>query len=233
MKRIIFGIMGLTIAIGMVMSYAQKRELRKSSAYIRDRVLLLLGNNHSCSGVEVKAPSGKVYTLTAAHCKVLIEKAHVRARNEQGKEKDLEFIAIDVQHDIMLLEAFDDRSINVADGIKQYEHVHTISHGRGYPSYRDDGEYIGIMDVQMMTPISSDEEMMECTNPSFILMSFDGYACVLKISIMKTTLHAVPGSSGGPAVNDKGELIGIVSSADPEFTNLAKLSDIKEFLKAR
>lgn len=70
-------------------------ELRKSDAFIRHRVLKLFTATESCTGVEVIAPSGKHYTMSAAHCIDLVVHGKVNAEDEDGKVHQINFIGLD------------------------------------------------------------------------------------------------------------------------------------------
>lgn len=233
-KLILLGI-GLLTAISMSINYAQNRDIKKSDKYIRDRVLMLTGNGIECSAIQIKAPSGKHYTLSAAHCVSMIKHAQVEATAEDGSKKLIEFIAIDPEHDLMLLSAFDDKSIYIADKDNKYDKIHTLTHGHGMPTYRTDGFLLSEQSVVIVEPIWSEEDIVECSTTSYreLIMTENGFGCQKKIRLVMSTAPVVPGSSGGAALNDSGELIGIVSCTDGFFSGFVPLHDIHAFLKNR
>lgn len=235
MRRIILAAIGLVLAIVMVMGYAHNKAIRRSDPYIRNRVLMITGNGMQCTAIEIKAPSGKLYTLSAAHCSGMIVRAQVQAEAEDGSKKMLEFIAIDPEHDLLLLSAFNDKSIDVAKHDKKYERVHTLTHGHGMPTYRTDGFLLSDKIITIVEPIYSEEGMVECVPTPYqdLVFTVDGIGCKKTINLTMATAQVVPGSSGGPAVNDAGELVGIVSVTDGFFSGFVPLHDIHMFLKSR
>lgn len=211
--------------------------LHKSDAYIRDRVLLLHNSQGSCSAVEVKSPLGKVYTLSAAHCSDLAVNGYIEGQDEKGDSKPLKIIKIDFAHDLLLLEGFDDKSVNVAGSIKIHDIVYTITHGHGHghgmPSYRTDGELLMEDEITIEAPLFDEESITDCgkkKNHELVLGEY-GYACRFKYNIVYSTASVIPGSSGGPALNEYGDLIGIVSATDGFFSALIPLADVQAFLK--
>jgi S1-C subfamily serine protease len=189
---------------------------QSTNDWMRDRVVLLHSNVGSCTGVAVKAPSGKVYTLTAAHCRELIVNSMVMAQLENGTEVPLKMVAIDIKHDLMLLSDANDekaeKSITIADKIEdKHLAVHTMTRGLGLPSHRADGEFL--KEITFMFP------------------SRDSASSEMQITEMMITAHADPGSSGGPVLNDREELVGIVSCIlNSQITTIVQLKDIKAFL---
>lgn len=226
--------MSFFVALSLCVNYVSNRNTRASDAYIRDRVLMLLSEVGQCSAVQVKAPSGKIYALSAAHCVDLLVKGSITAINEQGVSKQLRFVAIDEEHDLLLLTPFDNKSINIAKSTKLYDKIHTLTHGNGQPTYRTDGELLKEKSVETGSPIESEEQLVKCDGRNKkILETFAGLYCVKTLTVSITTAQVVGGSSGGPALNKDGELIGIVSVATEIFSGVIPLKEIQTFLKAR
>lgn len=235
MKKL-FKVAAAFLAGVVIVNSIYQSELTKTDKYIRNRVLMLKGNNGQCTGVEIKAPSGKIYTLTAGHCSALIVKGKIWATNEKGEEKQVDFISIDPIHDLMLLSAYDNKSIEVAKHVHQHERIHTLTHGHGYPTYRTDGELLNISLVEVGMHINSEEDIKECTGAINRKLVFDitsfSYICLISLEEQNTTAAILPGSSGGPALNSDGELVGIAScSSEGSFiSGFVPLKYIHQFL---
>jgi len=232
MKEITF-----ILAAYMLFAGYSVRNYQKSDSYLRDRVVMLRGNNVSCTGVQVHGKSGKTYILTASHCRpILAEDGTTTAITENDNQYTVNFIAEDPDSDLMLLSSPNRMYIDVAKSWKKHEHIHTMTHGKGMPSYRTDGEMLleEITAVGLFN-IDSQEAVIRCGSmPKFsIALSWIGPVCVLSTIQEITTAPILPGSSGGPLVNKDNELIGIASATDNEdtFSTYVTLSDIHRFLK--
>lgn len=235
MKKFILGMISLVSVVILAANFAHRREIRKSDNYIRNRVLMLTGNGIECSAIQIKAPSGRHYTLSAAHCAGMISYGRVEATAENGYRKLLEFIAIDPEHDLMLLSAFDDKAIDVASNDSKYERIHTLTHGHAMPTYRTDGFLLSERVVMVLEQIWDEEGIVECVPTKYqqLVMTENGFACEKRMNLTMSTAPVIPGSSGGAALNVNGELIGIVSVTDGFFSGLVPLHDIHSFLKNR
>ena len=227
----------IAILLAILMSasvFAYRHEkhemLLESDVYIRDRVLMLVGNGVECSAIEVKAPSGKNYTMSAGHCGIIAVNEYITAIREDGSETMIKVLKVDVEHDLMLLEAADDKSIDVAKDSKPHQHVHTLTHGHGMPTYRTDGELLKDVDIRIENPIDSDEALKKCKH--IIVGEFE-VDCELKLHVVMSTAQVLPGSSGGAVLNKRGQLVGIVSCTDGFFSGFVMLKDIQEMLKSR
>lgn len=202
----------------------------------RDRVVKLYGNNGQCTGVEVKAPSGKVYTLTAKHCRAVSSTNLITAMTEDGKTHILRVIKLDPLSDLMLLEKIDGKnvkSVKVAKKYKTHDKVHAMTHGKGFPSYRSAGELLEDRDVWVPSDmIVKPEDKSRCLAEGGRVTPMMFFStCDMPFHVMFTTSHVAHGSSGGPMFNEDSELVGIVSLADPEgFSAIVKLSDVQRFL---
>ncbi len=209
---------------------------QSTDSYIRDRVVQLEGRGMACTGIQIKAPSGKVYTLSANHCSALATDNMIHAKSEDGREKDLYIVDQDPEHDLLLLSSLDHKGIEVAKNIQNHEHVHTITHGAHFPSYRTDGELLEERTLHVHGEnITNEEEFKKCSVSNFQrpTLDFDSFSlyCEITLTVEITTAMVVPGSSGGPAVDANGRLVGIVSCSAEPFSGLVPLHDIQAFLQ--
>lgn len=202
---------------------------------IRSRVLKLSSSFGMCSGEQVRAPSGVDYVLTAAHCKPLADQnGDIRVTTEDGRELMRKIVAEDPMSDLLLLEGVPGiRGLDIANWDYAREHVRTFTHGNRFDTYKTEGVLIQDGKIMVMLDvIRSFQDEMACTQPknAVVDIGFGLRVCLLSVVETATTAMIVPGSSGGPILNDSGQLIGVVSAGDGHFGYLVRLYDIKQFM---
>lgn len=209
---------------------------QSQDAWERDRVVDMTGNKGQCTAVEVIAPSGKVYTLSARHCAEVSTTGTITLTTEQGVQAKVKIIAKDKNSDLLLLEKIGVKSVRVAKEYKMpHGKVHTMTHGKGFPSHRSEGELLVEREDKMLLGLALlPQDVKECKASGGKVQPVD-YGlpgCVLTLRSMWTTAQIQHGSSGGPLFNEHSELVGIVSMVDPEgFSAMVTLADIQRFLK--
>lgn len=208
---------------------------RSTDSFIRDQVLKLYDDKAACTGVQVIAPSGKFYVLTAGHCSGLVHNNKVLAEDEEGRKLELNFIEEDPTSDLMLLSSPIQSGVQIASNAGKHDSVHSITHGKGMPSYRTDGELLATDDITFgLFPIMSRSDFLKCRAPKYKI-KFDGLQpiCVVESFQTVSNTQIIPGSSGGPLLNSWGSLVGIASTKGDFFCTFASLADIKSFLQNR
>lgn len=233
MKRALKIILIYAIIVGGILALIPND--KTSDAYIRDRVVMLENEHGSCSGIQVKAPSKKVYIMTAGHCSVLLSADNTTtAIDEYGNRNTVRLVELDAKDDLMLLTSPNNLSIDITDTVFTHEKIHTLTHGDHEPTYRTDGEILDIRTVTIpLTFSTSPAEDQKCIEEGHIPVHIFGPIgiCTMILSEQMTSAWVVPGSSGGAALNEQGELIGIVSISDGgHFSGVIPLEEIKAFI---
>jgi hypothetical protein len=222
-----------------------ERQKTTSDDYARDRVVLLKGKHGQCTGVQVRAASGLVYTLTAAHCEAILEDGQAESTLENGATKTVIEIEVDRTADLMLMTAVSSDYLPVAGDVHRYDHVHTMTHGNGLPTYRTDGTALKDDDILIMLfPINTVEDLEKCQeNPTQEMSPITPQqilggeipVCLKRLHSMVATAQVIPGSSGGPLLNEENQIIGIASASAPgsPISFFVTLEDIHKFLAGR
>lgn len=209
------------------------KNLPKQEEYIRSRVIELKGNGALCSGIQVHSPKGGDYILSAAHCSELAKDGIIYASSDEHRFIPRHVVEIQSDTDLMLLEGMPDmKGIAIADAAPMHRVYQAYTHGNGQSTHRADGEYLEEKQIEVLKDIvMNDEEQKKCEAEPKQRVA-DGIYCVHEYTMVVTTIHVEPGSSGGPVVNNKDELTGIVSSANSYFSNMVPLHYIQAFLSA-
>lgn len=231
MKKIIKNILIVASAytvgcgIGIVVVKTINHYARQTAHYQQNRIVWLSGNRIGCTGTEVVAPSGKVLTLTAAHCQKQIIDNKIGFKDQSGAEGMVAVISIDDRLDLMLLEGAPKKlGFEIAKDVKVDDTIHTMTHGWTMPAYRTEG-------MVMSTTMRPDEPKCEQ------YVDLGGYkmgvGCQPPPERIVTTAWVLPGSSGGPLLNENNDLVGIVYALTGPFSYSVSLKDIQAFLKGR
>jgi hypothetical protein len=213
-----------------------------SDQSIRNRIVKLVNKTGgSCSGEQVKAPSGKSYILTAGHCAGLADKADgtIGVMKEDGSMIRRRIIAEDPKSDLLLLEEMPGiEGLEIAQASFDTQEVRTFSHGAGFKTYITSGVIVQDTDIKILIfPIMSEEDGARCAGmPKYERLDLKIFGvtlvqlCVLNVRETTITAMSTPGSSGGAMVDSEGRLIGVISAGSDKFTDCIRLIDIKNFL---
>lgn len=224
-------LLALTLAISCIGCNAPE-------PFIRSRVVLLRSSVGQCSGEQIHVAAGKDYILTAGHCRTLVEQADSKASFDDGYKFHPRIVAEDPMSDLLLLSGRPHMyGLEIAKASHRGEHIRTFTHGAGHATYKTEGELIE--EVEIAAPvfeITDEKTQAACQYPKTKIVDmqtiFGGAkVCVLSVKDIGSTAVIVPGSSGGVAVNDNGDLIGVCDATNGPFGFLVRLKDIQHFLK--
>lgn len=208
----------------------------QNEALIMSKVVKIVDKDGgSCSGEQVRAPSGQDYVMTAAHCKSLGKDGVYKAVAENGGIHFLREVAEDSQSDLLLLSGLPGvEGLGIAAASYRHEHVSTYTHGRGMATYKTEGRLVEDRSVEVpIFATNSAELLTQCeSQPKYKhVMIAEGIGiCFLSVPMTFSTAFVAPGSSGGAVVNPRGELVGVVSASGEGFSLFVRLSDIRNFV---
>ncbi len=196
---------------------------------VRSKVVKLLGDKGSCSGVQVKAPSGVNYILTAAHCKDIHKVGVVVARDQSGKILERKILAESPTDDLMLVEGVPGLSgLDVAD--MAHKEVRTFTMGGSDSVYKTEGELLEEGRQTLLVGARQCLPRMAKYKPVEIFLF---PMCEVSVNLMASTASVRKGSSGGPVVDKGNKLVGIVSAWNSEsrISYFVPLKAIQAFMR--
>lgn len=204
-----------------------------SDDHLMNRVVKLVGKEGgSCSGEQVRAPSGTDYILTAGHCMPLASDGAIDVITEDGRKLSRRVIAEDMTSDLALLEGLPNlEGIKISvEPLSRHQIVRTFTHGAGFDTYKTEGAIIQL-EYHAQVLIGSVVSEDSCKGQKYkVVDTFFGPMCTLDVVETVSIAMTMPGSSGGMVVNARGELVGVVSAGNEKVSLFVTLKDIKSFL---
>lgn len=226
----ILAYLSLILGIGMVAPYVH-------NAYIRAKVgsqVVMLTNKEGTSGgtgFVMKAPNGKIYTITNAHvCNIPGNKLYTVLPS--GKKVSFKIIKKSRITDLCALTPVEGYSgLSLSDKVYIGETIGVVGHPKLMPLAVTLGELLGYADVAVlvsMEPCTKDVGMY-----SSIITPF-GYICIETVKKAGlTTLTVRGGSSGSPVVDFFGNVVGVLFAGDElGWGIIVSLSDLRKFLNS-
>jgi serine protease Do len=166
--------------------------------------LVISTGNGGATGFEIKAPSGRVFTLTNKHV------CEAQATNAVLEDRIIPLRVIEISDttDLCLMEGIAGKSGLSLAGYEpeQGDIVYTLGYGMLLGLAETQGEFVGMVPAKVLT----------VTNPNY------------------TTAPILAGNSGSPAFNEYGEVIGVCYASSDQIDNrafLVPLQQIEDFLK--
>lgn len=210
----------------------------KSDSWLRNRVVMLSGNDGFCSGEQVRTDKGEDYILSAGHCHELQDKeGNIEVITESGRHIKRKVIAEDQNSDLLLIEGLPNlRGIDIAKSDHRFESIRTFTHGGGMATYETDGHIIQDQHLDIPLFMAEDQDSISRCNmskekiESVQIFIFNVQMCMLSVDETITEALIVPGSSGGMIVDRSGDLVGVASASAGSFGSMVRLQDIRKFL---
>jgi S1-C subfamily serine protease len=192
----------------------------------------------SGTGFEIKAPSGKTYTLTNAHVCGLAKDGIVLVGEKKFSERLLPKRVIEVyeDNDLCLVEGLEGYSgLTLASNSDVGDLVWAIGYPLGQGLNISSGRIKGYGNIDVADP---ETPLEDCKGPHKHVETFNYFfmsqqVCVETREAVHVDVPTFPGNSGSPLVNVYGNVEGIIfaSSGDTHWGEAVGLDDINKFLR--
>lgn len=214
--------------------------------YIRslgNNVVMITGAAGGGTGSYVKF-NGKVYILTNAHICRLATNSVLKIQPEDQDPYIAGVIKIYPLHDLCVIDAVIDHSaLTISTEYEFGETVYAIGHPYLEPLSVTSGEFSGLAKTQIIESYNVTEK--ECSGPTYKLYQasqinnmyvlFGIYTiCVRELVAYGGTIPILPGNSGSPVLNNKGQIVGVIYAANEYGTRsyTVPLEDVYDFLES-
>jgi len=230
---------GLALAVAFAgAGYLTLKAPQWHDSYLRNKVgsqVVMLTNeenNSGGTGFAIRTPNNQVLTLTNAHvCALQNSKGEVFAGVSESRRIPLHVKEISKTSDLCLLEGIARMDgLSLASSVEKGDELDLVGHPHLMPLTLSKGSLIGYANVIVGLSegeCEKEEGMMKT------VIGFWGPICTEQFVAGLTNVPSLPGNSGSPMVNWKGDVIGVLFAGDDEahWGIIVKLSDVQEFLK--
>lgn len=190
------------------------------------------------TGFYVKAPSGKIYTLTNGHVCRLAVNGKLSLISDYGKST-VEVISQYEDNDLCVVSVPDGikSGFRVAFGLRNTENIYVLGHPLLQPKTLTKGQVSGSMIVDILQgydmPCKGKTFHEEDPQDLFAMLGGAHKACVRTTAANIVTANILPGNSGSPMLNAYGHVVGVAFAGSPGSGRglIVPLEDVKAFLK--
>jgi len=194
-------------------------------------------NQSGATGFEVRTESGHLYTITNAHvCRMPgAENGFLNAhRADEERAYSIRILEISNDTDLCILEAIPQaRGLRLAPNVNPENEFHIYGHPLLKRLTLASGWIMGREPIWLL----AERSVEACVGARFKVESIQTFigsfqVCVESIDSIHTTAIIYPGNSGSPAVDDNGNVLGVVFAGDSRTNEgyLIPLDVLKAFL---
>jgi len=190
----------------------------------------------SATGFQVKAPSGRVYTLTNAHVCDLQKDGVLMIKLHSGRSIPRRVIEVYTENDLCLVEGLEGYGgLSLASSYSILDENFVLGFPLGEEMDFSRGYLKGLGTVYILTGIPFEQCKGPRLKPIVVPTLFGPFPmCVLEHQAIKTNIPIFPGNSGSAMVNSFGNVTGVIfaSSNQTNWGSAVPLETIKTFLSA-
>lgn len=193
------------------------------------------------TGFAIRGKSGHRYIMTNAHICQMYKGGKIATIQEQdGTMLDREIIQISDQTDLCLIEGVKNlRPLDLANFAYVGQTVAVVGHPELMPLNISFGDILGEHPTDVILGmIPETMSQSDCNHSNYRIEHVDSGMfgvldlCIEEVNAYQTTATSMPGNSGSPVVNWRGQLIGVLFAGDQKvyWGSVVVLEDVKDFL---
>ncbi len=227
----------ITLLIGSCIT--TRNDIKNIDALTAKSTYRLVSSSGHGSAVAVKAPSGKVYLISNMHVCINSINRMMFAVNYENKSELVKVVHISYDTDLCLLSAPKD-AVAITKSkrtIYQNDKVYAVGYMNraGFRQARD-----GYIIRTGNGTLNLGANFSGCGKGKTFKISYtiatgqQAEICLLNINSYVLNMSIAPGVSGGPLVDEYGQLIGIMYGTENNITAMAiPLTNVKKYIKNR
>lgn len=190
----------------------------------------------SATGFEVRAPSGKVYTLTNAHVCELQKDGLVllEEKRHSGRLIPKRVLEVYEDNDLCLVEGLDGyEGLKLGDSNVVGQHGWAVGYPLGQGLNISSGRIKGFGDVSILDDNDQACQGKNKKKTEITYLFFQIEVCEIIRFAASTDVPTFPGNSGSPLVDFRGNVIGVMfaSQRETNWGSAVPIKVVKEFLK--
>lgn len=230
----------MIVVVALVSIQAPQMHRKYIRSLAEESSVKVVGDAGSGTGFHVDLDNGKQVILTNKHVCGIPGQLYVESFN--GDRVAVKILKLSKQHDLCALVRkdglkFTHKGLTISDkNPKIGEILYTLGHPRGDALNVAIGEYFDNPEIELGSPIFTEQEFEACIKDggrvgSFFIFNY----CITKHASIQLSTPTYPGNSGSAVVDWSGDVVAVIFAGNTEVENTGfavPLSFVQEFVKS-